>query len=186
MAFTDTDVKKCCFTGYRPSKFTFGLDGSCGEYKKLENSLIKGILVLYEENCRIFYSGMAMGFDIIAAETVLFLKKSKRLSFVLRAAVPFPEQSLTYTESWKKRYDSVIEQCDETVILSDSYYPGCYQKRNEYMVDKSDYVITWYDGMNGGTKNTLNYAEKNSKFILNINNPKDESFGIQRSFEIFR
>lgn len=182
MSIIRDDVKKCCFTGYRPSKFTFGLDEKSKQYREFENLLIEGILAMTDEDCRCFYSGMAMGFDIIAAETVLLLKKSKKLS--LTAVIPFPEQSLRFSEHWKKRYNAVLAVCDEKIILSEQYYSGCYQRRNEYMVDKSDYIITWYDGRSGGTKNTLDYAEKNNKFILNLNRKADEDFGIQRSFEI--
>ena len=45
------------------------------EYKAFENALIEQLLELAKQGCTEFYSGMAMGFDIIAAETVLFLKE---------------------------------------------------------------------------------------------------------------
>ena len=37
------------------------------------------------------------------------------------------------------------------------------------MVDNSDYVVTWYDGKQGGTRNTLNYAQKKKRYIVNLN-----------------
>ena len=37
------------------------------------------------------------------------------------------------------------------------------------MVDNSDFVVCWYDGKSGGTKNTLKYAAKKHRFIININ-----------------
>ena len=57
---------------------------------------------------------------------------------------------------------------DEIMCLSDDYYRGCFQKRNEYMIDRSDIVITWFDGKKGGTANTLKYAEKNQKRVVNL------------------
>ena len=69
-------IYKCCFTGYRPSKFPFKLSVNDEKYIKFENNLVEGILELINEGCRVFYTGMAMGFDIIAAETVILLKKS--------------------------------------------------------------------------------------------------------------
>ena len=36
------------------------------------------------------------------------------------------------------------------------------------MVDNSDYVITWFDGQSGGTKNTIRYAKKIGRQIFNI------------------
>lgn len=180
----DDEAKSCCFTGYRPSKFPFSLYEKSAEYIRFENQLLEGILTLADEDCRIFYSGMAMGFDIIAAEAVLLLKNAYKTPLKLIAVVPFPEQKETFSPLWKKRYEKVLSECDCTITLSDKYYQGCYQKRNEYMVDNSDYVLTWYDGKSGGTKNTMRYAEKKQRFILNVNRPFQALTGIQTSLEI--
>ena len=41
------------------------------------------------------------------------------------------------------------------------------QKRNEYMVDKSDLVIAFWNGEeSGGTWNTINYAERKGKQLV--------------------
>lgn len=183
-ADNENPVRKCCFTGYRPSKFPFSLDGESKQFKEFENALIEGILDLAEDNCRIFYSGMAMGFDIIAAETVLFLKNAYNSPLKLVAVLPFAEQGNSFTSFWKERYQRVLEQCDEKVILSDKYFSGCYQKRNEYMVNNSDYVLTWYDGKSGGTRNTIDFAAKKGRFILNVNKSVVENFAVQTSFEV--
>ena len=163
-------ISACCFTGYRPSKMPFPLAESSPEYIKLENKLIDAVFSLPDEGCCTFYSGMAMGFDIIAAETVLLLKNSlKDKPIKLICALPFPEQTEKYTDEWKERYKRILEQADEVVTVSDRYLRGCYQKRNEYMVNNSDVVITWFDGQSGGTKNTILYAQKKNKRIVNLN-----------------
>lgn len=36
------------------------------------------------------------------------------------------------------------------------------------MVDKSDYVLTWFDGKRGGTMETLNYAAKKRREVINL------------------
>ena len=41
-------------------------------------------------------------------------------------------------------------------------------KRNIYMVDKSSLVVAVFNGEKGGTKNTVDYAVKNGKKILNL------------------
>lgn len=43
------------------------------------------------------------------------------------------------------------------------------QKRNEYMVDNSDYVIAVWKGKPSGTCNTVKYAMKNNKVVLLVN-----------------
>ena len=65
----------------------------------------------------------------------------------------------------EERYNAILSAADETILISDTYYKGCYDKRNKFMVDNSDYVVTWFDGHAGGTKNTINYAKKLNKEI---------------------
>ncbi|MBR7132377.1 MAG: DUF1273 family protein [Clostridia bacterium] len=166
---------KCCFTGYRPSKFPFSLDRNNKEYQKFDNALVEELSALSALGCHTFYSGMAMGFDIIAAETVLLLKQIYSYPLKLICVVPFSGQENTYTAYWRERYNRVLELCDGVEVLSDTYTPGCYQKRNIYMVDNSDFVLTWYDGKSGGTKNTIDYAARLGRQIFNINKAHDIS-----------
>jgi uncharacterized phage-like protein YoqJ len=182
--FSDDFGRKCCFTGYRPSKFPFSLDREDKDYKKFENSLIDGIMSLARDNCRVFYSGMAMGFDIIAAEIVLMLKDTYETPLKLICVLPFENQSEAYTSYWRKRYEKILRRADEVIVLDKDYSQGCYQKRNVYMVDNSDYVLTWYDGKFGGTRNTLDYAAEKGRYIFNVNGKGADSFGVQTSMEI--
>ena len=153
----DANFKKCCFTGYRPAKLPFNVYKRDKAYTDFENLLIEGILKLVEEDCLVFYTGMAMGFDIICAETVILLKSIYKKPLKLVCAIPFREQGECFSDYWKNRYYNVLEQCDETVVLSEEYHKGCYAVRNRFMVDSCDYVLTWFDGKSGGTKNTIDY-----------------------------
>ena len=178
-------IYKCCFTGYRPSKFPFKLSVNDEKYIKFENNLVEGILELINEGCRVFYTGMAMGFDIIAAETVILLKKSNIIDNIkLICVLPFENQGKGFGEFWQKKFDFVIENCDEKMVLSKDYHKGCYQIRNKYMVDNSDFVLTWYDGQSGGTKNTIDYAIKNYRKIFNVKKENGDSYPVQTMFEI--
>lgn len=159
---------KCCFTGYRPNKFPFSLCES-NEYRKFENLLFEKIAELAESGVTEFLSGMAMGFDIICAEIVLEIKKAvPDKAIKLTCALPYIEQSNSYPEDWKKRYDDILNEADEVVLVSDSYHKGCFLKRNKYMVDNSDLVLTFFDGKSGGTKNTVLYAEKKGRMVINL------------------
>ncbi len=177
------DNCSCCFTGYRPEKFPFPLERENTEFIKFENSLFEQVLSLAEQGCRIFYCGMAMGFDIISAETVLAVKNAFSEPLKLICVLPFKNQNYNFSADWKERYNNVLSCADETVILAEKYHNGCYQKRNIYMVDNSDYVITWFDGRSGGTENTIRYARKIGRQIFNIyENP--ESVGVQTKIDI--
>ncbi len=184
-SFTETNsIEKCCFTGYRPSKLPFSMNKKDPSYKEFENLLIDGIITLLNEGCRTFYSGMAMGFDIIAAEAVLLIKKLYPYELRLVCVIPFKEQSAGFYDSWRERYDNILSQCDEKILLSEDYFSGCYQKRNEYMVKNTDCVLTWYDGKKGGTRNTLLYAQKQGRFVFNVNPLYDEFKNSQAMLDI--
>ncbi len=170
----DDGFKSCCFTGYRPQKFPFALEKDDIKYTEFENRLCDTVLSLCERGVFTFYTGMAMGFDIIAAETVLQIRESYNKGAIqIVAAIPFGGQASKFDDAWKKRYDAVLKSVDETVVLSDNYYRGCFWRRNEFMVDNSDVVVTWFDGKKGGTASTLCYAQKNEKEIINLYNGAD-------------
>lgn len=158
----------CCFTGYRPQKFPFELSKESPDYLKFENILTDTVFSLAKNGTKEFYSGMAMGFDIIAAETVILYKLSCDQSIKLICAVPFYNQEKNFPEQWKERYKHIISHADEIIYTSENYSQGCYMKRNEFMVDRSDVVVTWFNGNSGGTKNTIRYAEKSGKKIINL------------------
>lgn len=178
------NVLKCCFTGYRPQKFSFKMSLSDSNYVIFENKLTEWIIKLINEDCRIFYTGMAMGFDIIAAENVALLKKARpELGIKLICVIPFSGQEKGFNSFWMEKYNYIMSQADEMILLSDDYYSGCYQVRNKYMVDNSDCVLTWYDGKKGGTRNTIDYALKQGRQVFNINEA-DNSYAVQTVFEL--
>lgn len=163
------EIKACCFTGYRPGKMPILADESAPQYKRFENKLIDAIFSLPDEGCFTFYSGAAMGFDIIAAECVLLLKRARPEDGIrLICAIPFPGQASKYPPEWLERYKAVLAAADEVVTVCDRYSRDCYQRRNEYMADHSDIVITWFDGQPGGTRNTLRYAQGKGLRIVNL------------------
>lgn len=160
---------KCCFTGYRPNKFPFALESNTKDSVDFDNKLFSSVLDLAESGVNVFFSGMAMGFDIIAAETVLCVREIRPdLNIELICAVPFINQSSSFSPSWKARYDEILSSADKVVLVSDVYYKGCYFARNKYMVDSSDVVLTYFDGKPGGTKNTIDYAKKSGRKIFNL------------------
>jgi len=160
---------KCCFTGYRPEKFPFPIDSDSKEAVCFDNLIFNSILDLVNSGVSVFYCGMAMGFDLIAAETVLDIKSARPdLNLMLIAAVPFIDQASAFTDSWKERYKKVLSAADQTVLISDKYFKGCYMTRNKFMVDRSDFVLTYFDGKNGGTKNTVDYAISKNRTIINL------------------
>ncbi len=142
----------CCFTGHRPQKlkqpeFLIKL--------KLEQAIKKAI----KDGYTVFISGMAYGVDLWAGAIVLKQKKHHP-ELRLIAAVPFEGFESRWSAEWKASYNEILSQSDHVEVLYPSYRPSAYQKRNEWMVDRSSRVIAAFNGEPGGTKNTIDYAEK--------------------------
>lgn len=116
-----------------------------------------------------FYTGMALGTDLWAAEIVLRLRKEHpETKPRLIAVLPFKGQASRYPDEWKQRHDRILEQADEVVILHEKSSRSCYMERNRYMVDRSDTLIVIYGGEAGGTKNTIEYAQRRGLQIVTI------------------
>lgn len=155
------DMKSCCFTGHRPAKLPWGYDEENAACSKLKDELALWITKLIEFGVNKFYTGMAMGTDIWAAELVLAMKKKypdKNINLI--AAIPYEGQTNKWSEDWKKRYTDILNQADKKVLLQKQYTRGCLHARNRYMVDNSSFIIAVFNGEEGGTKYTIDYAKK--------------------------
>lgn len=162
------DKSTCCaFTGYRPEKFPFPFDTACAEYRAFENALTTSIIAANAAGYRTFYSGVARGFDLLAAELVLMLRESgKPLS--LCCVLPFRDQCHGWPLDWQQRYLRVLKAADEVIVLSDAYSRGVYQKRNRYMIEHAAAVITYFDGQKGGTASTVQMAQRRGLTVINL------------------
>lgn len=77
----------------------------------------------------------------------------------LEAAIPFGRQADHWSAADQRRRMTLLDQCDLETVVQHTYTPGCMNRRNRYMVDRSSLLIAVYDGIpQGGTLNTLSYA----------------------------
>ncbi len=141
---------RCCFTGHRPEKLAWSEDHAIAALdEKIRQAIADGYTT--------FISGMARGVDIWAAEIVLRLR-DEGLPLHLICAVPYPGFQERWILPWQRRYNKILENADLVKCVSNAYDPGCFQRRNEWMIDRSTRVIAIYTGEPGGTKNTIDYA----------------------------
>ena len=161
--------KICSLTGHRPKGFPWNYrDKDYKEQKEYLKTLEDTIIELIEKDgFNYFISGGAIGADQDFAEIVIKLKR-RYPHIQLEIAVPCPNQDIKWIESDKERYQRIIKASDVVTIVSPSYTPRCMQVRNEYMTDKSDFVIVvWNGNPTGGTYNTLNYLKRlNKPYII--------------------
>ena len=161
-----SEKKTCCFTGHRPSKI--GFSESSEEMTDLKNSIASEILGLINDHgVRHFISGMALGIDTYAAETVLKLREIYP-DITLECAVPCRTQSKKWSAANRERYNDILLKADKVTVLHEYYNYTCMHDRDRYMVDNSDMVLAVWNGTPGGTAFTVNYARENSKEIIII------------------
>lgn len=151
---TESELRRhrCCFTGHRPHKLH---QPESVVIAALEHTIRDAVAAGFVT----FISGMAWGVDIWAAEIVLKIKK-EGYPLHLIAAVPYDGFERSWDESWKHRYHAVLAAADLVKVICPRYHRGCFQIRNEWMVDHSALLIAAYTGEPGGTKNTVDYAAR--------------------------
>lgn len=129
----------------------------------------KAIIELISEGVKFFGSEGAIGFDQLAAETVLRLKKEyPHIRLIMVLPCPPEQQSLKWNDEQKKRYFKILEQADKVRVLSQQYTNGCMHDRNRHMIDSSAYLICYLREHSGGTFYTVNYAEREGLKTLRL------------------
>ena len=148
----------CCFTGHRPDKLPWGDWENAPACQDLKRRLNQAVESAYAHGYRHFICGMARGADFYFAEAVLALRR-QHSDAALEAARPCETQSNSWPEGDRRRYQTILDQCDLETLVQHHYDRGCMMRRNRYMVDRSSRIIAVYDGVpKGGTAQTLAYA----------------------------
>lgn len=148
----------CCFSGHRPPRLPWGSQEDDPRCLELKDRLAWALTEAYHEGYRHFLCGMAQGTDLYFCQAVLDLRRTHP-EVTLEAAIPFTGQADRWPEADRRRRQALLDQCDLETVVQHTYSPGCMNRRNRYMVDRSSLLIAIYDGIpQGGTLNTLAYA----------------------------
>ena len=111
-----------------------------------------------------FGAGGASGFDTLATQCVLSLKKQYphiKLILVLPC--------ITQTKGWSKNDIAIYEEIkSQAVYTSHDYFRGCMFKRNRHLVNGSSVCIAYLTQEKGGTAYTVNYARQSNVQVINL------------------
>ena len=149
MIETAIKEKTACFTGHRkiPSE----------DLPMVKTNLRNAVIDSIEKGYERFLAGGALGFDTLAANMVLELKKRyPHIKLIL--VLPCREQTKGWKQSDIKKYERIKSQADEIVYTSEHYYRGCMHVRNRHLVDHSSLCICYLTKETGGTAYTVRYA----------------------------
>lgn len=149
-------------TGHRPDKLGREYEYE-GPYSNMLLSEFTKILVQYEPSCII--TGMALGVD------TLWVLAGMTLGIPFIAAVPFEGQETKWLDESKEMYWNILNHplCNQVVKVCEPGYAGWkMQKRNVWMIDHSDLLVSVWDGTDGGTANCCKAADKCGRQRINI------------------
>lgn len=157
------DSYSCCFSGHRniPEELQ----------AELQMRVKNGIDYLYARGVKTFYAGGALGFDSLAAETVIS-RRSELGDIRLIIVIPCRNQTAKWSDADKMRYERINRKADEIICLSEHYFQGCMHQRNRYMVDHSQMCICYLREQTGGTAYTVRYAQERGLQIYNLAKPR--------------
>ena len=156
----DEMSKICCLTGHRH----FSAIDVKKLYVRLKNVLTD---LIVKEGFTDFRTGGAMGFDTLAALCILELKM-KYPQIKLHVFVPCENQEKYFPRIDKKVYRTVLERADATTLVNKQYSPGVMFARNRAMVKGSDVCVAFMSRRAGGTKYTVDYAEKAGVKVIHL------------------
>ena len=151
--------RTCCFTGHRQIPLE--------KRAEIAGRLERVIVSLYQRGIRFYGAGGALGFDCLAAQTVLRLRESypdMKLILVLPC--------LTQTRGWRPEdiaeYERIKAQADKVVYTAQQYTKGCMHKRNRHLVDNSSVCVCYLNRESGGTAYTVRYAREHGLEVINL------------------
>ena len=156
--------KSVCFTGHR----------TIAEDKEKLSARLYALLerLVTEQKITDFYTGGAVGWDALAALTVLKLRENyTEVKLHLVLPCPFEEQSTKWNEAQKTEYLHIFGLADSAEQVSDRYYNGCMKARNARLVElASDYCICYWNPKHyrSGTGQTVRMTQKKGIEVINL------------------
>ncbi len=158
------------FSGYRPEKMR--LCRASPEVCLEPYPLIREtVAALYAAGYRRFLSGMARGFDLWAARTVIGMRSDGFPELHLTAAVPFRGQQDGYGRTDAALYGEILDAADSVETLSPFYDRDCFRRRNDWMTARASVLVCYYTGLGGGTRYTVEKARRSGLKIINLAEP---------------
>ena len=129
---------------------------------------LKAILIdLIENGYQYFGAGGALGFDTLAAQTILELKADyPHIKLIL--VLPCLSQADGWSSHDQDIYEHIKTAADKVVYTSREYSKGCMHKRNRHLVDNSSTCVCYLTENTGGTAYTVEYAKKMNLVVINV------------------
>lgn len=148
-----------CFTGHRhiPEQ----------DAPRLQQKLEETVELLIQNGATVFRTGGALGFDTLAALTVLSAKR-RYPEVLLELILPCPTQTRGWKLSDKQFYKQILALADSYRYVSPNYFNGVLQVRNRMLVEDADVCVAYLTNSSGGTAYTASLALKQGLTLINL------------------
>ena len=146
----------CTFAGHRDVYQA----GIVAEIEKAIHELLQ------TDNEFVFYTGGMGKFDDMCSSAVRSAKlQYPNLKISLLLILPYMSNRLNTDKAYyEDRYDDIIIPTE----LVGVHYKSAITKRNRWMVDRAAYVITYVYRDFGGAYETMKYAHRTEKNVINL------------------
>ena len=149
----------CAFTGHRRIE---------ERHKgKIEGLLARAIAFAYENGCRTFLTGGALGFDTLAAKEIIRFRLS-RPDVRLHLILPCRGQSDSWAASAVSVYEYTLANADEIEYVADDYDDKCMKERNRRLAERCDMMIAYVSRPYSGAAQTVRMATSAGKKVYNL------------------
>ena len=155
-------MRSVCFTGHRRLNEDSTIL-SQRLYDILEKHLTDGLTD--------YYIGGAIGFDTVAALTVLKLKeKYPFIKLHLVLSCPPEEQSKYWSDSDRRQLFDIITAADSVEQTAPHYNLDCMRKRNARLVECAEICFSYYNENKprSGTGQTVQMAQRKGIEVINL------------------
>ena len=142
--------KKCAFFGHRDL---------CGKSDEIIPKLQKAMIDLIHQGVDVFYVGNHGEFDILCSKIACDLKTIYPEIQVI-AVLCYPNE-LQYLKCQFTDFLMPLE-------IESAPKRACIIKRNQWVVDNTDYIVCYICDKIGGAYRAVQYAQKHKKKILDI------------------
>lgn len=143
-------------TGHRPDKLR-GHEQAVREFLR-EQLIALGVLPGEALSPPKVLTGMAQGVDQWMAETCI------ELGVPFIAAIPFVAQADYWPLQNRIHYRKLLDRAERCHVVTpgvQTYTPSLFHRRNQWMVDRADYLIAvWNGDHRGGTAACVHYARR--------------------------
>lgn len=143
-------IKVCCGFGHREV------------FENISEKVYEAVLTAADQGCKIFYTGAMGRFDEMFSSSVRILKKDYPNTKLICVKPYFSKDINENGEFLYSLYDDIIIPSE----LADIHYKKIITKRNQCIIDRSDFVVGYTIRDYGGAYNAIKYAKEQGKRVL--------------------